>query len=47
MKPPGPDDEVVKLLPPLVLTDESLAKGLDIMEDAFATIAAGMEKTAA
>lgn len=43
----GPDDEVVKLLPPLVLTDESLAKGLDIMEDAFATIAAGMEKTAA
>lgn len=43
----GPDDEVVKLLPPLVLTDESLAKGLDIMEESFAAVAARMEMAAA
>lgn len=43
----GPDDEVVKLLPPLVLTDESLAKGLDIMEESFAAVAARMEVAAA
>ncbi|EKV27563.1 Diaminobutyrate-pyruvate aminotransferase [Caenispirillum salinarum AK4] len=43
----GPDDEVVKLLPPLILTDESLAKGLDIMEEAFAAVAERMEKSAA
>ncbi|WP_404385574.1 diaminobutyrate--2-oxoglutarate transaminase [Caenispirillum salinarum] len=43
----GPDDEVVKLLPPLILTDESLAKGLDIMEEAFAAVADRMEKSAA
>lgn len=30
----GPDDEVLKLLPPLTITDEELEKGLDIIAEA-------------
>ena len=29
----GPDDEVVKLLPPLTITDEELAQGLELLAD--------------
>jgi diaminobutyrate-2-oxoglutarate transaminase len=35
----GPDSEVVKLLPPLVIDDATLNKGLDIVEAAFAAVA--------
>ncbi|MCP1674950.1 diaminobutyrate-2-oxoglutarate transaminase [Natronocella acetinitrilica] len=31
----GPDDEVLKLLPPLTTSDEDLVKGLDIIEDSL------------
>ncbi|QOR71969.1 diaminobutyrate--2-oxoglutarate transaminase [Ruania alkalisoli] len=34
----GPEDEVVKLLPPLTLTDEELNRGLDIIADSVATV---------
>lgn len=31
----GPDDEVVKFLPPLIIDQEGLVKGLDILEDSI------------
>ncbi len=31
----GPDDEVLKLLPPLTITEEALARGLDIVEESI------------
>lgn len=34
----GPNDEVIKCLCPLVITREELAKGLDILEQAIATV---------
>lgn len=37
----GPEDEVVKLLPPLVIDDATLEAGLDILEEAFAVVASG------
>lgn len=43
----GPDGEVVKLLPPLTITEEGLAKGLDIMEEAFAVVARSVGSAAA
>ena len=39
----GPEDEVLKLLPPLVIAREQLAAGLDILEQGFATVAASAE----
>ncbi len=36
----GPDGEVVKILAPLTITGEGLAKGLDILEQAFTAVAA-------
>ncbi len=38
MERAGRNDEVVKLMPPLVITDEELQKGLDIINKAFAKI---------
>ena len=35
----GADDEVVKLLPPLTITPAELERGLDILADAFRTVA--------
>jgi diaminobutyrate-2-oxoglutarate transaminase len=47
----GPRDEVLKLLPPLVIEDEELGRGLDILEEsleqALAGAAAGAQPTAA
>jgi len=37
----GPDDEVVKLLPPLTVTEEELERGLDIIERAVRAVLAG------
>lgn len=37
----GPEDEVVKLLPPLVIDDDTLAEGLDIIGTAFEAVTAG------
>ncbi|WP_435531235.1 diaminobutyrate--2-oxoglutarate transaminase [Ruania suaedae] len=34
----GPEDEVVKLLPPLTLTDEELTRGLDIIAESVAAV---------
>ena len=31
----GPKDEILKLLPPLVIDDVEIEKGLDILEDAL------------
>lgn len=36
----GPSDEVVKLLPPLTLTDEELDKGLEIISESVASVLA-------
>lgn len=38
----GPKDEVLKLLPPLVIDDADLEKGLGIIEDALAAAVAGL-----
>ena len=38
METSGPDGEVMKLLPPLTLTDEELTKGLSIIDEAIATV---------
>jgi len=38
----GPRDEVVKLLPPLVIADADLAAGLDILDEAIAALAGDM-----
>lgn len=35
----GADDEVVKLLPPLTITDAELTRGLDILADSFRSVA--------
>ncbi len=35
----GPNDEVVKLLPPLAIDDANLAHGLDVLDAAFAHVA--------
>ena len=40
-RPPGPSDEVVKLLPPLTITPDEIAEGLGILRDAVAAVAAG------
>jgi diaminobutyrate-2-oxoglutarate transaminase len=36
----GPRDEVLKLLPPLVIEEDSLRRGLDVIEDAVAAVGA-------
>ncbi|QGG96532.1 diaminobutyrate--2-oxoglutarate transaminase [Actinomarinicola tropica] len=41
----GPDGEVLKLLPPLTVTEEHLEQGLDIVAGAVEKIAAGVEAT--
>ncbi|RSM67041.1 diaminobutyrate--2-oxoglutarate transaminase [Amycolatopsis sp. WAC 01376] len=38
METSGPDGEVMKVLPPLTLTDEELTKGLSIIDEAVATV---------
>ncbi|WP_409494890.1 diaminobutyrate--2-oxoglutarate transaminase [Amycolatopsis sp. cmx-11-12] len=38
METSGPDGEVMKLLPPLTLTDEELTKGLSIIDESIATV---------
>lgn len=37
----GADDQVVKLLCPLVISDESLARGLDIIEESISEVCSG------
>ncbi|MCA1939708.1 MAG: diaminobutyrate--2-oxoglutarate transaminase [Caenispirillum bisanense] len=41
----GPSGEVVKILAPLTITRDGLAQGLDILEQAFATVAGKRGKT--
>ena len=36
----GADDHIVKILCPLVISDENLAKGIDIMEQAIKEVCA-------
>ncbi|MBB5853323.1 diaminobutyrate--2-oxoglutarate transaminase [Amycolatopsis umgeniensis] len=38
METSGPDGEVMKLLPPLTLTDEELTKGLSIIDESIAAV---------
>ncbi|WP_410655703.1 diaminobutyrate--2-oxoglutarate transaminase [Amycolatopsis sp. lyj-112] len=38
METSGPDGEVMKLLPPLTLTDDELTKGLSIIDESIATV---------
>ncbi|GAA1941229.1 diaminobutyrate--2-oxoglutarate transaminase [Amycolatopsis minnesotensis] len=38
METSGPDGEVMKLLPPLTLSDEELGKGLDIISESIKTV---------
>jgi len=40
METSGPDGEVVKVMPPLTITDEELAKGLEILGDSVRTVCA-------
>jgi diaminobutyrate-2-oxoglutarate transaminase len=40
----GPHDEVLKLLPPLVIEDEEIGKGLDILEEALEQVIAGVSR---
>jgi diaminobutyrate-2-oxoglutarate transaminase len=40
----GADDQVVKLLCPLIISDESLKKGLDIIEDSIREVCAGVDE---
>ncbi|HEY2740463.1 MAG TPA: aminotransferase class III-fold pyridoxal phosphate-dependent enzyme [Thermoanaerobaculia bacterium] len=42
----GPKDEILKLLPPLVIKDVEIAKGLDILEEALAGAKAQTAKPA-
>lgn len=42
----GPDSEVLKILPPLTIADEDLARGLDIIEQAVAAVAETTRKAA-
>jgi len=34
----GPDDEVLKMLPPLIINEEGISKGLDIMEESIKAV---------
>jgi diaminobutyrate-2-oxoglutarate transaminase len=38
METSGPDDEVVKVMPPLTITDDELAKGLDLLSDSVRAV---------
>jgi diaminobutyrate-2-oxoglutarate transaminase len=38
METSGPEDEVVKLMPPLTTTAEELSEGLDILQDSVDTV---------
>ncbi|MBN2703251.1 MAG: diaminobutyrate--2-oxoglutarate transaminase [Pontiellaceae bacterium] len=40
----GADDQVIKLLCPLTISDENLAKGIDIIEDAVKSVCAGLDE---
>jgi diaminobutyrate-2-oxoglutarate transaminase len=46
IEPAGPRDEVLKLLPPLVIEDAELTAGLDILETALEQVLAGKEAAA-
>jgi len=41
----GPDSEVVKCLCPLTISNEDLARGLDILEESVAVSIAGQQKS--
>ncbi|WP_245265837.1 aminotransferase class III-fold pyridoxal phosphate-dependent enzyme [Mesorhizobium sp. LNJC394B00] len=43
----GPKDEVVKCLPPLVIGEDQLGQGLDILEDAVDSVIGSAVNTAA
>lgn len=38
METSGPNGEVMKLLPPLTLTDDELTQGLSIIDESIATV---------
>jgi diaminobutyrate-2-oxoglutarate transaminase len=38
METSGPDDEVVKVMPPLTITDDELARGLDLMAESVRAV---------
>jgi diaminobutyrate-2-oxoglutarate transaminase len=38
METSGPGDEVVKVMPPLTITDDELAQGLEILADSVRTV---------
>nr|WP_322645527.1 diaminobutyrate--2-oxoglutarate transaminase [Oerskovia sp. JB1-3-2] len=40
METSGPDDEVMKILPPLTITDAELARGLEIIDESVAAVLA-------
>jgi diaminobutyrate-2-oxoglutarate transaminase len=40
METSGPNDEVVKVMPPLTITDDELAKGLDLLSDSVRAVCA-------
>ncbi len=42
----GMEDQVLKLLPPLIISDEDLEKGLDIIEEAVMAVASSDKKVA-
>ncbi|MEI9425743.1 hypothetical protein O7A70_31990 [Mesorhizobium sp. Cs1299R1N1] len=42
----GPKDEVVKCLPPLVIEEDQLSQGLDILEDAVCSVIGSTMSTA-
>jgi diaminobutyrate-2-oxoglutarate transaminase len=44
METSGPDSEVAKVLPPLVIEDDLLNRGLDIMAEAVATVASRVKQ---
>jgi diaminobutyrate-2-oxoglutarate transaminase len=46
IEPAGPRDEVLKLLPPLVIEDAELTAGLDILETSLEQVLAGKEAAA-
>ncbi|MER9567063.1 hypothetical protein [Mesorhizobium sp. M0571] len=43
----GPKDEIVKCLPPLVIGEDQLSQGLDILEDAIDSVMGSAVNTAA
>lgn len=44
METSGPEDEVAKMLPPLIIDDEGLERGLSILEESIAAVKASMSQ---